>query len=1060
MHKPPLRPQIIAAYFALTHTMFFMLHHRLLFFSAYRVNRKFTWIPLTVKGYGFCLSGFMCLLFTTFTAIGQATFPVTDPYQQFFEARQWFNEGNYGLSYPVFKELDRKMASGEITERQLQQDEVRFYTIACELMQGNIAAERHAAAYLEGNNTPVYKAELGYYSGMYYFGKEQFDKASDAFGKTNADILAESHKTRMQFAYGYSLLTQRRFKEAKPLLNEARLKPGSGNFIDANYYYGLLAYNDGEYSEAIRCFEIAGNAPIYQPLAPYYNASIQYALGNKEKGLELAEKALKQGNQFYDKELNQLIGHAYFEKGDYIKATPYLENYVNSAIKVKREDLYELAFCYYQQKNWKKSIEMFRPLSDGKDSLSQHAMYLLGDAYLKTNDKANAKTAFRFCAANTSNPVIREQSLFNDGKLSHDLGFDAEATQILKQFINEYPKSEHAAEARDLLVASLSNTSNYKEALTLYEGLPNKGPAGQRVYPRLLYNRAQEEINDRRLEEAEKLLDKAIKAPYNEEVLPLAKFWKGELAFFKKEYNDAVKYMGEYLARPVVAGETNTANAKYTIAYSHLLSGQYGLAEKGFEGLINAREFSPSQVEDVKMRYADACYMQKNFSRAKPVYSEAADHKSDFADYATYQLGMIAGAENKAQQKISLLQGVDKNFPSSLLAPVANLEIANTLLGEEKYRDALPWLTKVLSAKGGDNLKPEALLKQGLAYYNLENSNEALNSFKLLLGRYGDSPEAEEAIDNVRSIFIEQGKPNDFIAFMKGSGRDLDKNTADSLSFVAAELQLGEGKKDQALKGLLAYLNDYPEGRYAVQANWYTAELYRDRKDLKNAIPFYEKLVSLAPNKHAEASMLQAARYYYFEQKNYSRATEFYNALADNASNQDNKVEALRGLVRCHYYTGAYEAATRYASELLGQRGIGTDDKIFSNLVLGKNAQQQGNFSEAIRYFKEVANLNKAEYGAEARFEIAASLFNQQKWEEAENAAFETIKKSGSYVVWVTRSYLLLGDIYHKQKDYFNAKATYKSVAENAQIEALKDEAYRKLTVVEKEEKEQSKISQ
>lgn len=1040
--------------------MLSMFHNRFLFFSRY-TGKGISRLKRSAGGgifIGFLL--FALGLFTNMPVSGQATYPVTDPYQQFFEARQWFNEGNYGLSYPVFKELERRMASGELQERQLQFDEVRFYNIACELMQGNIGAERHASEYLAANNTPVYKEQLGYYLGMYYFGKEEFDKACAAFAKTSAESLSEDHKSRMQFAYGYSLLTQRRFKEAKPLLNEARLNAGSGNFIDANYYYGLLAYNDGQYDEAIRSFEIAGNAPVYQPLAPYYSASIQYALGNKEKGLELAEKALKQGNQFYEKELNQLIGHAWFEKGDYLKATPYLENYVNAAQKVKREDLYELAYCYYQQKNWKKSIEMFKPLSDGKDSLSQHAMYLLGDAYLKTNDKANAKTAFRFCASNTSNPVIREYSMFNDGKLSHDLGFDGEATQILKTFLNEYPKSENTAEARDLLVASLSNTSNYKEALALYESLPNKGPAGQRVYPKLLYNRAQEELTDRRIEEAEKLLDKAIAAPNNEEVLPLAKFWKGELAFFKKEYEPAIKYMNDYLARPIVAGEANSANAKYTIAYSQLLRGQYGAAENGFEDLLNAREFSPAQKEDIKMRYADACYMQKNFGRAKPVYNEAADRKTDFADYALYQLGMIAGAENKSQQKITLLQSVDKSYPASLLAPVANLEIANTFLGDEKYREALPWLAKVLAAKGAEYLKPEALLKQGLAYYNLDNSADALNSFKLLLSRYGDSPEAEEAIDNVRSIFIEQGKPNEFIAFMKASGRDLDRNTADSLSFVAAEIQLSEGKKDQALKGLLAYLNDYPDGRYLVQANWYTAELYRDKKDLKSGLSFYEKLVSLAPNKHAEASMLQAARYYYFEQKNYSRAIEFYNALAENASSQDNKVEALRGLVRCHYYTGAYDAATNYANSLLEQRGIGTDDKIFSNLVLGKNAQQKNSFNDAIKYYKEVANLNKAEYGAEARYGISECLFNQSKFEEAENAAFETIKKSGSYVVWVTKSYLLLGDIYYKQKDYFNAKATYKSVAENAQIEALKDEAVKKLAIVEKEEKEQSKIVQ
>jgi hypothetical protein len=91
---------------------------------------------------------------------------------------------------------------------------------------------------------------------------------------------------------------------------------------------------------------------------------------------------------------------------------------------------------------------------------------------------------------------------------------------------------------------------------------------------------------------------------------------------------------------------------------------------------------------------------------------------------------------------------------------------------------------------------------------------------------------------------------------------------------------------------------------------------------------------------------------------------------------------------------------------------------------------------------------------------VAECLFKLNKLEDAENAAFETIKKSGSYVLWVTKSYILLGDIYYKQKDYFNAKATYKSVSENATIESLKKEASEKLAQVEKEEKEQSKISQ
>ena len=68
------------------------------------------------------------------------------------------------------------------------------------------------------------------------------------------------------------------------------------------------------------------------------------------------------------------------------------------------------------------------------------------------------------------------------------------------------------------------------------------------------------------------------------------------------------------------------------------------------------------------------------------------------------------------------------------------------------------------------------------------------------------------------------------------------------------------------------------------------------------------------------------------------------------------------------------------------------------------------------------------------------------------------IKETGSYDEWVTKSYILLGDIFMKQKDYFNAKATFESVSKNAAIASLRDEANNKLQQAISEEKKSSKI--
>ena len=127
-------------------------------------------------------------------------------------------------------------------------------------------------------------------------------------------------------------------------------------------------------------------------------------------------------------------------------------------------------------------------------------------------------------------------------------------------------------------------------------------------------------------------------------------------------------------------------------------------------------------------------------------------------------------------------------------------------------------------------------------------------------------------------------------------------------------------------------------------------------------------------------------------------------------------------------------------------------------MAIGKAAQIKGEYDVAINSFKSVVAVNKAALAAEARYEIANSWLAVNRLADAEKAAFEVINKSGSYDFWVTKAYILLGDIYFRQKDYFNAKATFQSVVENSLNMELKNEAQRKLDQVIAEEEKNSKV--
>jgi tetratricopeptide (TPR) repeat protein len=178
------------------------------------------------------------------------------------------------------------------------------------------------------------------------------------------------------------------------------------------------------------------------------------------------------------------------------------------------------------------------------------------------------------------------------------------------------------------------------------------------------------------------------------------------------------------------------------------------------------------------------------------------------------------------------------------------------------------------------------------------------------------------------------------------------------------------------------------------------------------------------------------------------------------ASQQENRLEAMRGLLRCQFKAQRWKDASANANELLQEKGIANDDRMMASFVVARTHQIDSLPDAAINAYKQVIATGKSEYAAESQYHIAEILLQQNKQADAEKAAFEVIKKFGSWDYWVTRSYMLLGDLYTMQKDWFNAEATFKSIVDNASITELKEEAKRKLDIVLLEKNKTNQVEQ
>ena len=990
----------------------------------------------------------------------QFTQMIQDPDATFKNAKELYEKEQYSLAYPVFRNLYANGTARSNIPGFIEQ-ESRYYYILCGLQLNESGILPMAVAFAELENNTARVQMMHFQLGEYYFREKDFPNALTHYQLAGIDNLNNREIGDMKFHQGYCYFLIPQFDKAKPLFDAIRQIPADPNYIDANYYYGFICFNEKKYTQALESFQIAEKMPEYQNLVPFYMSEIYYFNGEPDKALDKAEKALLTGSQFYDLQLKQLVGHIWFEKKQFSKALPYLEKFVEAKQKVSREDLYELSYCYYETKNLPRSIDGFKQLSGGEDSLAQNSMYLLADAYLKTNDKANARTAFQFCAANNSNAVQKEVSSFNYGKLSYDLGYMDIALKAFEAFIKKYPVSVYIQETRELLVNTLANTSNYKKALLLYDSLPAKSDNLVRIYPRLLYGSAVEQINDQLTDKANALLNRLLQAPYNSSQLPLAYFWKGEIAYRKGDIDSAAYFLQNYLKKPLLNGEVNPVNARYSLGYAYLKNENYPAAKDNFEQVTKTVSARSSVIEqDAFVRLADCYFMAKDFKQSLPMYETVINQHLAAADYALYQKGIIMGALNRTPEKITVLQSMEKLYPASSLLPAANLEIANTYLADENYQLAITPLLKLVNNDKAKALGPQANLKLGVAYFNLDKNDEALQYFKKLVTTYPNSQESNDAIDYIRNIFIEKQKPGDFVSFMKQNGKTITYTEEDSLTFRSAMLRYEAKDMAGAKPGFADYISRFPDGRYSLEANYFSAEINVANKSNANALPFYKAVADHGQSTFAERSTLQAARIYYFDLKDYANAEKYFSQLKSIANQQENKLEAMRGLLRCQFKTQQWKEALPNAQELLQEKGIATDDRMMANLVLAKNHQVSGEYDAAIAGYRQVIAAGKSEYAAESQYRIAEILLMQDKLGEVEKAAFEVIRKMGSYDYWVTKSYVLLGDLYAKQKDWFNAEATFKSIIENASFAELKTEAQQKLQLVLDEKAKSTKVEQ
>jgi len=1007
-----------------------------------------------------------CVLSVTTASYGQILYPDRPANRPLILLEEQYQQNEYAVAAQSARQYLHLHTNGAADMKATDAVKAEYYLSLSCLKMGSPGCVDTAIDVLGHISNTTYRNRISFALAQYFFQHNQLVEAISYYEAAGISNLSNKEIIDEKFELAYCYFNNRQFEKAQPLFESMKELADGKYYYAGNYYYGLLAYNENNYKDALQSFERIQDNREYKDIVPYYIAEIYYYMGNRKKALEDAERLIRRKDKlFYDNELHLLAAQCLFEDQRYGDALPYFESFYENTAKVRKEDVYEMAYCYYRVNEWQNAIDKFKLLSNTRDSLGQTSMYLLGDCYLKISDKQSARNAFGICSDMSFNPAQQEASMMLDAKLSYEMGYNDEAVRQLSALLTGFPNSGYRDEAKTLLSELLIKTNNYTQAIAQINEVGTKDDAYWRVYQKAAFGYAVQQFDKGDLDMAEDYFTRSLQRPIDVDYEAAAYFWKGELAYRMHKYAETISFSNEFLNKKTEKDDLRRVSPQATQQHAYLNMGYAAMENKNYTEAQNY--FSHAQQADDKtsgniavLREADAVFMMKNYPRAISLYDKIIAVEGDDADYARYQKSILLGLEGKTNDEITMLHYLIDKKPASAYQGYALYELALAYIETNKYPEAINALLPLTDSTSERSFAPKAWLKIGFIHQQQGDNEKAIDAYKHVVVGYPASDERPVALDALKSLYIQNNQPAAYTKLLKDNNLpSADSSAIDSTYYSAAETQYANGKWDNAQLALTNYLKQYPSGIFAIKAHYYRAESNYQLKNYKDALSDYSIVLSNGWNDFSENSANRAATISYND-KDYGSAITYYSKLRDNTTSKPLQQVAYSGLIKSSFNAGKYTDVTMYADSLFMSPSVPADLMNEAQLYKARSLQHTDKADDALAIYTQLTDNKSGELAAEAHYHIAEIYLQQNKTKEAETAANETIKQSAGYDYWIVSSYILLSDVLVKEKDYFNAKATLQSVIKHTKIEELKATATKKLEEVKELEKQHSKLSE
>lgn len=974
--------------------------------------------------------------------IAQKTLLYTDALKIYHDADELFSKEKYGSSQELYAQVVK-----QTTDMVLKTD-AAFYHALCALELDRADAPELLTAF-EETYPESPKIELAaYYQARYYFKNKDLKKTLFYLNNANLDQLSSDQLLDYKFMSGYSYFQQKEYAKAKPNFQQLSSSKNKYNAA-ANYYLGYINLKDKKYDAALKYFLPLYNHKQFGSTVPLFIAQIYYT---QEKYSEVIKYADTITNQKINHNIQSYVGKSYYHLGDYVNAQPLLEQHHASGAELLAEDHFELGYTYFKNKDYEKAYPELSKVSSGTTEMSQTVNYILANCFLALNKKESARIAFMNASKLNFDPKIKEKSLFNYAKLSYEISFQNDAIKALQQFIEDYPNSDNNDEAKGLLSQLFLTTKNYKAAIDLIESIKSKNLALKQAYQKLTFYRAQELFGDKNYSEAFIYFKKSMNYDYDKTIKAYGYYYLAEMDYKNKKYDEAISNIIRFQAIGEAQRTVFGNNSYYNIAYCYFQKQEYETALAKFNQYLqidNYYDKTPDIYLDAHMRSADCNFILKQYNEALDNYDYVISKKSASSDYALLQRGIILGLQNKLEEKINSLKRIAKEFPKSELNDDAIFEIAETRNQQGQFENAIKAYEFLIENFKTSPLISKTHLNLANAYHNINNNTEALNEFKIVVEKYPGSDYAKEALNGIEDIYIRNGEGEEYINYIKSlNNGSFSTSQEDSITYEAAINRLKKNDCKTSMTDFENYVTKFPNGAFIVKANYYLADCAFKEKVYDKALIAYEFLMTSTRADYLERSYRNAA-YICYNNKDFEKAFKYYIELEKYANDKENLMISFLGQMRTANSLGKKQETLDACKKVLNYEKAALENKTEAHLYLGRIYFTSNEFSKGLPEFTSVVKASKNIMGAESKYSIAFIHFQNKDFKECKKTVTEMADQFASYSSWLEKAFIILGDNYVAQNDYFQARATYQSVADDTDDAEMKAIATQKVIDIE-----------